>query len=215
LPTAAGFPQGLIQKGAVRHALDRRGAANYAGPALPHPEAAVRDFLPKLRCRHRGEATRHDPAALSPATSGNAGDEAAIPPGRRLAVALPLLLALAGCHLLDQTDFEPKRPAPPAPPPLPETETRAALVTIDYTKANPDYASALTAAIQTVEARRPGSLYDVVAVVGDYASAPMGRAHAADVMTTIEAAGVIPARIQLGLRLEPGRKIPQVRVYLR
>jgi hypothetical protein len=130
-------------------------------------------------------------------------------------VALLLLLALAGCHLLDQTNFEPKRPAPPALPPVPDPETRKPLVTIEYTKANPDYASALTTAIQTVEARRPGALYDVVAVVGDYASAPMGRARAADVMTTIEAAGVIPARIQLGVKLELGRKIPQVRVYLR
>jgi hypothetical protein len=132
-----------------------------------------------------------------------------------LTLTVPLLLALAGCHLVDQTDFAPKRPPPPALPPVPDPETRTPLVTIEYTKANPDYASALTTAIQTVEARRPGSLYDVVAVVGDYATAPMGRAHAADVMTTIEAAGVIPARIQLGLKLELGRKIPQVRVYLR
>ncbi len=137
-----------------------------------------------------------------------------IGPGRRLVAALPLLLALTGCHLLDQTDFEPKRPPPPAPPPLPPVETRPALVTIDYTKANPDYASALTTAVRAVEARRPGSLYDVDAVVGSYADAAMGRARAANVMTTIEAAGVIPARIQLGLILETGRKIPQVRVYL-
>jgi len=34
-------------------------------------------------------------------------------------------------------------------------------------------------------------------------------------MIAIEAAGVIPARVQLGLRIDPGRKIPQVRVYLR
>jgi hypothetical protein len=66
-----------------------------------------------------------------------------------------------------------------------------------------------------VEARRPNSLYDVVAVVADTAGAEIGRSRAADVMTAIEANGVIPARIQLGLMLEPGRKIPQVRVYLR
>ena len=127
----------------------------------------------------------------------------------------PLLLALSGCHLLDQTDFQPRKVAVPALPPVPDPETRTALVTIDFAKANTDYATALTAAVQTVETKRPGSLYDVVAVVADAAGATMGRAHAADVMTTIEAAGVIPARIQLGLRLEPGRKIPQVRVYLR
>ena len=132
-----------------------------------------------------------------------------------LMITLPVLLVLSGCHLLDQTDFEPARPKPAAPPPVPDPETRAALVTIDYAKANPDYRTALTAAIQAAESRRPGVLYDVVAVVADAAGGPVGRSRAAEVMTAIEANGVTPARIQLGLKLEPGRKIPQVRVYLR
>lgn len=139
-------------------------------------------------------------------------------PGRRFAAALLLVLplSLSACHLLDQTDFQPKPPAPPAgPPPVPDPETRTALVTIDYAKANPDYRTALAAAIQAAESRRPGVLYDVVAVVPDAAGAVAGRTRAADVMIAIEANGVIPARIQLGLKLEPGRKIPQVRVYLR
>jgi hypothetical protein len=126
-----------------------------------------------------------------------------------------LLLALPACHLLDQTDFDRKPPPRAALPPVPDPETRAALITIEYAKANPDYATMLATTIKTVEARRPGLLYDVVAVVADASGAPAGRARAADVMTAIEAQGVIPARIQLGLRLEAGRKIPQVRVYLR
>lgn len=132
---------------------------------------------------------------------------------RRLIV--PLLLTLSACHLLDQTDFEPKPSPKPVLPPVPDPETRTALVTIDYTKANPDYGTTLSTAVHAVETRRPGSLYDVVAVIADSGGAEAGRARAADVMTAIEAAGVIPARIQLGLKLEPGRKIPQVRVYLR
>ena len=128
---------------------------------------------------------------------------------------LALLLALSGCHLVDQTDFDPPLPAgPPAPPPVPNPESRTPLVTIDYATPNPDFRTALGAAIRAVEARRPGILYDVQAVLGDPAGAPAARLRAADVMTVIEAAGVIPARIQLGLRLEPGRKIAQVRVYL-
>jgi hypothetical protein len=137
---------------------------------------------------------------------------------RGVGIALFFLvpLALSGCHLLDQTDFQPKPPAPPpGPPPVPSPETRAALVTIDFAKANPDYHTALAAAVHAVETRRPGSLYDVVAVVADAGGAAAGRDRAADVMTAIEAEGVIPARIQLGLMLDPGRKIPQVRVYLR
>jgi hypothetical protein len=133
---------------------------------------------------------------------------------RRLAV-FGLPITLAGCHLLDQTDFEPKRPPPPAAPPIPDTENRPALITIEYTKANPDYATTVTITVHAVETKRPGSLYDVVAVVADAAGAEAGRARAAEVMTAIETAGVIPARVQLGLKVEPGRKIPQVRVYLR
>lgn len=135
----------------------------------------------------------------------------------RVGIALLLLLPLLlpACHLLDQTDFRPKPVVVPPPPPVPDTETRAALVTIDYTRANPDYASALNTAVHAVETRRPGSLYDVVAVVGDAAAATTGRDRAAGVMTAIEAQGVIPARIQLGVKIEPGRKTPQVRVYLR
>jgi hypothetical protein len=136
-----------------------------------------------------------------------------MPPGRRLLVLLPL--ALCACHLLDQSDFRPKTAVPPPPPPIPDPETRAALLTIDYARSNPDYSAMLTTAVHTVETRRPGSLYDVVAVVADTAGALAGRERAAEVMTVIEAAGVNPARIQLGLTLEPGRKIPQIRVYLR
>jgi hypothetical protein len=132
-----------------------------------------------------------------------------------LRLAVPVLLALSGCHLLDQTDFAPKPVTRPAPPPVPNPETRAALVTIDFAKANTEYRTALTGAIQTVEARRPGVLYDVVAVVPDPAAAVAGRARAAEVMTGNEAEGVNPARIQLGVRLEAGRKIPRVNVYLR
>jgi predicted hotdog family 3-hydroxylacyl-ACP dehydratase len=125
------------------------------------------------------------------------------------------MLLLTGCHLIDQTDFAPKQAVKPRPPPIADPDTRPALVTIEYAKANPDYAAALDGAIKAAETRRPGLLYDVVAVVANAADAPTARTRAADVMTGIEAAGVIPARIRLGLRLDPGRKIPQVRVYLR
>jgi hypothetical protein len=130
-------------------------------------------------------------------------------------LAIPMLLALAGCHLLDQTDFEPRLAPKPPPPPVPSPETRTALVTIDFAKAEPGYRAALAIAIQAAETKRPGTLYDVVGVVPDAASAAAGQARAAEVMTAIEADGVIAPRIQLGLMLDPGRKIPQVRVYLR
>ncbi len=135
--------------------------------------------------------------------------------GRRFALILLLPFALSGCHLIDQTDFEPKRPAPRALPPVPNPDPRTALVTIDFATSNPDYNAALATAIHAAETQRPGVLYDVVSVAGNDAGALQGWTHAAEVMVAIEADGVIPARIQLGLQVDPGRKIPQVRVYLR
>jgi hypothetical protein len=132
-----------------------------------------------------------------------------------LRIAVLLLLALSGCHLLDQTDFEPKRPLKAAVPPAPDPETRPALVTIDFAKANTEYRAVLATAIHAAETMRPGSLYDVVAVVPNASGAAAGRERAAEVMTAIEANGVVPPRIQLGLTLEAKLKIPQVRVYLR
>ena len=103
----------------------------------------------------------------------------------------------------------------PPPPPVSEPEKRTALVTIDYVKDNPDYRTALATVIRTVESRRPGVLYDVVAVIPNAAGAPVARTRASEVMIAIEAEGIIPARIQLGLRLDPAQTPPQVRVYLR
>ena len=124
-------------------------------------------------------------------------------------------LGLTGCHhLLDQTDFKPK-PPPAVVRTIPDPETRKPLVTIEYTKANPDFRTALADVIRTVEARRPGTLYDIVAFAGGAGEALQARMRAADVMTAVEADGVIPTRIALGLTIEPGRKVQQVRVYLR
>lgn len=132
----------------------------------------------------------------------------------RLIPAAAALLSLAGCHLLDQTDFDPPLLARAARP-IPNPETRTALITIEYAKASPDYRAVLGSTIRTVEAKRPGVLYDVVSVIGAESEAVIGRGRAAEVMTAVEAAGVTPARIQLGLAIEPGRTPQQVRVYLR
>jgi hypothetical protein len=190
LPTPARFPQGLIR-----------------GNSRP----AARTLDPNAEAIYARRTSRR--VGFTEATT-NPHPEAAVRTSL-LRIAVPLLLALSACHLLDQTDFEPARPARSVPPPVPDPESRAALVTIEFAKPDPDYRGALAAAIPVVEARRPGVLYDVVAVVPDAAGAAAGHTRAAEVMTAIEAAGVNPARIQLGLTLDPGRKIPQVRVYLR
>ena len=63
-----------------------------------------------------------------------------------LALTLSLPMGLTGCHLLDQTDIDGKKPEAAAPRPAADPETRPALVTIEYTTAMPDYRAALTAA---------------------------------------------------------------------
>ena len=128
---------------------------------------------------------------------------------------LSAMLPLCGCHLIDQHDIDPKPPVMAAPPPVPDPETRKALVTIEYATANPEFRPPLAAAIGAAEARRTDLLYDVVAVIGQAKEAEGARLRAADVMTAIEADGVQAWRVQLGLRIEPGRKTQQVRVYLR
>ena len=141
-------------------------------------------------------------------------------------LVLPLILALAGCHLFDQTDVDPK-PAvkaevpPPVTPSPPDTnaanatETRPPLITIDYATPKPNYRKTLDDTIHTVELRRPGILYDVVALYGDDKEAAAARAHAVEVMKEIQLQGVLPTRVQLSVKQEAGRKAQQVRVYLR
>jgi hypothetical protein len=175
-------------------ALDHSGEAIYARPVCRRSPACRRDGFTKARVHPYPEAAVRK---------------------SMLRVAVPVVLALSGCHLLDQTDFAPKPPSKPAVPPVPNPETRAALVTIDFAKANTDYRAGLSTAIHAAETMRPGSLYDVVAYVPAAAAAAAGRDRAAEVMTAIEADGVIAPRIQLGLVLDAGQKIPQVRVYLR
>ena len=149
---------------------------------------------------------------FSEATSNQHPEAAVRISSRKLAV--PLLLALSGCHLLDQTDFQP-RPTPRVVAPVPNPESRTALLTIDFARPDTDYRSAVATTIRMVEARRPGVLYDVVGVVQDIAGAQDARTRAAEVMTAIESGGVNPARVQLGITLDPNQRIPQVRVYLR
>jgi hypothetical protein len=221
LPTAAGFPQGLIARGSSGLALDPAGEGIYAGPVSrrdgfakarihPYPEVAVRKFVPFPPGLSRFRVY----PAIRAVESGRHGRSHLLPFLRAVVLLPPL--ALAACHhLIDQTDFDPPPPVRPVVAPVPDPETRSALVTIEYAKPDPDYHATLAATIRAVESRRPGLLFDVVAVVGSDGETQMGRLRAAEVMTAVEAEGVIPARIQLGLRVDPGRKIPQVRVYLR
>jgi ABC-type glycerol-3-phosphate transport system substrate-binding protein len=140
-----------------------------------------------------------------------------------LSCAALLLLALAGCTLIDQTTFAPSPEATtrPAPPP-PKMEARAPLIVISFASAPPDYADPLRQAVRAAQARKPDIIYDVVGVAparGDAVAQADGLLVSSDnasaVMRALIADGVPAARIHLGARTEAGLTAREVRVYVR
>ncbi len=137
---------------------------------------------------------------------------------------LLLVLSLAGCKLIDQTTFatrvEPPSQAQVAS--LPPPRERVPLLVIRYTTPNPDYADSLRAGVGIAEQRRPGTAYDVVAVVPARADPAqlaqelgLGRRDAASVMRAMVGLGVADTRIDLGASTQAGLPVREVRVYLR
>ena len=144
--------------------------------------------------------------------------------GGRGRVGLLFVLALAGCRLIDQTTFgaAPEAPEPAQIAALPPVQNRIALLSIRYATPDPNYADALRTAVGIAEERRPGTQYDVVAVVPverDPALAArdlgQGRQDAATVMRAMMALGVPDTRIALGARTDPESTVREVRVYVR
>jgi hypothetical protein len=133
-------------------------------------------------------------------------------------------LALAGCKLIDQTTFAPQAemPEPAQLAALPPVGERPALLSIRYSTPNPQYGEALRTAVAAAEERRPGSIYDVVAVVPvpkdpalQLRDLDQGRQDATRVMQAMMALGVPDTRIALGARTDPSITVREVRVYVR
>ncbi len=81
---------------------------------------------------------------------------------------------------------------------------------------------AIAGAVQLAIARRPGAMFDVVAPIPTGASRAVqdaavrqAQADAEQVATAMAAAGADRARIQLGLRADPGVPGREVRVFVR
>ena len=145
-------------------------------------------------------------------------------PEWRGALLTAAFLCLAGCHLLDRSDFAPRANAPPSAQLtnaiLPET--RKPLVTIRYETPNPSYEGALAQAIQAAESRTPNLIYDVVAVIpqntdpiAQMDAVTRGRDEAANVMRSIMGQNVPDTRIRLAARIDPDATALEVRVYVR
>ena len=139
---------------------------------------------------------------------------------RLLTVPL-LLIALAGCKLIDQTTFFAPDPEPEAvaaattPPPVaPPSRHGPALVSIRYDTPKPAYQDPLAMAVRAAEQRRPGAQYEVVAV-STVADATQTARDAGAVMSAMVGLGVPANRIHLAAELQPAQTVREVRVHLR
>ncbi|WP_428490959.1 hypothetical protein [Rhodopila sp.] len=136
----------------------------------------------------------------------------------RMMPVIVALLSFTGCTLIDQRTFapSPEAEAQPAPPPAPVVlDTRAPLVTIDYTVASPNYAALLSYAVRAAEMRDADVQYDVVSMMKDAGELSTGQQRALGVMRSIMRDQVPSSRIHLALRTDPGLTADQVRVYVR
>ena len=136
--------------------------------------------------------------------------------------ALLCCVLLVGCTLIDQRTFNPRAgfpatvPAPPGPP------AAVPLVTIDVSKANPDYAASLHQAVADALSRKPTVEFDVVSVVPatgtpeqQVAAASGITGDAREIARAINADGVDDDRIHLSARADGGVATRQVQVFVR
>jgi hypothetical protein len=168
----------------------------------PRPPAGAR---PSRQCHRR---------ARPPSRTGSGEAR-----GLRVAIVAALLL-LAGCKLVDQRTFEPTPTAPTAAslkrPDLP----RLPLLTISFAIPDADWQPSVHEAVHTAEDHKPGVRFAVVTPVPTSASREVqdtftkqGRDDATMVAEEIEASGVPPERITIGLRGDSGSPARQVQIY--
>lgn len=128
-------------------------------------------------------------------------------------------LLLAGCALVDQNTFAPAPAAKAAPaaaaPVAVKLDSRAPLVTIDFSSAAPQYQELLGYAVRAAETRDRSVQYDVVAMLPKATDIAQGQQEAIAVMRAIMQDGVPAGRVHLGLQADPTLTGREVRVYVR
>ena len=133
-----------------------------------------------------------------------------------------LLAALCGCTLIDQRTFNPKAGLPPVIQAPPGPPAQLPLLTIDFSKPNPDYAEALRQAVDAAVARKPDVAFEVATVVPNTGT-PADQVSAAETLTpdareiarAVAEDGVAEDRIQLTARSVPGVTTRQIQVFVR
>jgi hypothetical protein len=139
----------------------------------------------------------------------------------RLALAALLLVAVAGCRLIDQRTFG-AAPTAPQPAALAQPGLPASpLLTLQLTNPDFDWRTPLDDAVRAALARKPDVAFDVVAPIPT--NAPLdkqdaymrtGRADMLMIAQALEADGIPPARITLALRGDPGTPPREIRLYV-
>ena len=142
-----------------------------------------------------------------------------LPMSHRFALAA-LCLGLAGCHLVDQRDFNTaagRAPAPRAAPPAPQPPP--SLVTIRYATPDPQYRDAVAALVERALARKHDVLFTVTTLVpasgtGDAQAAEAAQAAGSgrEVAQAIVDDGAEPGQVEQMLRADVGVHVKEVRV---
>ncbi len=138
--------------------------------------------------------------------------------------AAPLLLALllaGGCTLIDQRTFDPQAGARPKPPAPAGPGAPPPLVTVDFSKPDPQYAAALHEAVAAALARKPDVEFVVVTVVPaagtpaeQVAAATAITGSAREVARAISSDGVDDDRVHLEARSDASATTRQVQVFV-
>ena len=133
-----------------------------------------------------------------------------------------LVALLCGCTLIDQRTFDPKAGLPPVIQAPPGPPAIVPLLTIDFSKPNPDYAEALRQAVTAAVARKPDVAFEVATVVPNTGT-PAEQVAAAEALTPdarevagdIAADGIPDEQIALTARAVPGVATRQVQVFVK
>jgi len=141
-----------------------------------------------------------------------------------LVLAVPLLLA--GClppdfRLIDQRTFWPSH-APGTEDVARGALPKLPLAVIRFDDPDADYRPALADAVLAAQARKPDVEFDVLTPIPTAAPqeeqdqfARQGEADAQQVAMALQADGVLPDRVHIGFRGDPGSPAREVRVYVR
>ncbi len=137
----------------------------------------------------------------------------------RRTACLCLAMALAGCHLVDERDFDRTAERPPTPKVVSAPPPPPSLVRIRYTTPNPDYHDALASLVQRALARKADVLFTVSTLVPPASdadaqadAAETAAASGREVAQQIVDDGASSGQVEQLVRVAPGLTVTEVTV---